>query len=169
MRLFIAIGLTDEMKDSIEAVQDELKAQRVRGNYTVRENMHLTLAFIGEYSDPDYVLEVMENVHFQPFKLTMNRVGMFSEVWWARTENCNELTALAKSLRHELAEAGIPFDKKKFTPHITMLRKPVYPDRDEVRTTIKTTQMTVDHFSLMLSTRGKNGMIYTELGRVEGN
>ena len=94
---------------------------------------------------------------------------MFSEVWWAGTENCNELAALAKSLRHELAEAGIPFDKKKFTPHITMLRKPVYPDRDEVRTTIKTTQMTVDHFSLMLSTRGKNGMIYTELGRVEGN
>ena len=169
MRLFIAIGITDEMKDSIEAVQDELKAQRVRGNYTVRENMHLTLAFIGEYSDPDYVLEVMENVHFQPFKLTMNRVGMFSEVWWAGTENCNELTALAKSLRHEFAEAGIPFDKKKFTPHITMLRQPVYPDRDEVRTTIKTTQMTVDHFSLILSTRGKNGMIYTELGRVEGN
>ena len=157
MRLFIAVGLTNEMKDSIEAVQDELKAQRVRGNYTVRENMHLTLAFIGEYSDPDYVLEVMENVHFKPFKLTMNRVGMFPEVWWAGTEDCNELTALVKSLRYKLAETGIPFDTKKFRPHITMLRKPVYPNRGEIRTTIKTTQMTVNHFSLMLSTRGKTG------------
>ncbi len=167
MRLFIAIGLTDEMKDSIEAVQDKLRAQRIRGNYTVRENMHLTLAFIGEFNDPDRVLEVMENVRFKPFTLKMNHIGTFPDVWWAGLEDSEELTALVKSLRHELAEAGIPFDKKKFTPHITMLRKRVDPDRNEAGLNIDPTQMTVDHFSLMLSTRGKNGMIYTELGRVE--
>lgn len=58
MRLFVAIQLSDDMKDSIEGVQDEFYDQGVKGNYTIRENMHLTLVFIGEYGDPDRVLVV---------------------------------------------------------------------------------------------------------------
>lgn len=52
MRLFIAALLSEAMKDSVEEVQEELRIQGVKGNYTTRENMHLTLAFIGEYGDP---------------------------------------------------------------------------------------------------------------------
>ena len=45
MRLFIAIPLSDAMKDALTAVQDEMYDNGVRGNFTSRENMHLTLAF----------------------------------------------------------------------------------------------------------------------------
>ncbi|MCR5324507.1 MAG: hypothetical protein K6E85_14720 [Lachnospiraceae bacterium] len=57
MRLFVAIQLSDDMKDAIGSVQEEFKDQGVKGNYTSRENMHLTLAFIGEYGNPDEVLD----------------------------------------------------------------------------------------------------------------
>ena len=53
MRLFIAIPLSDTMKDALTAVQDEMYDNGVRGNFTSRENMHLTLAFIGEYPDKE--------------------------------------------------------------------------------------------------------------------
>ncbi len=55
MRLFIAIPLSDTMKDALTAVQDEMYDNGVRGNFTSRENMHLTLAFIGEYPDKDHI------------------------------------------------------------------------------------------------------------------
>ncbi len=169
MRLFIAIQLTDEMKDSICDVQDQFRAQGVKGNYTSSENMHMTLAFIGEYNDPDKVLEALESVGFEPFTITMNCVGNFSDLWWTGIAESRELSNLARQVRHVLAEAGIPFDRKRFMPHMTILRKPVYTGTKDLKTNISTTKMKVDHISLMLSTRGKNGMIYTELGSVGTN
>ena len=64
MRLFIAINLEDGMKDGVLAVRREMERRGVRGNFTKEENLHLTLAFIGEYPDPDAVADVMESVPF---------------------------------------------------------------------------------------------------------
>ena len=47
MRLFISIQFTDPMIDALEAFQSRLKASGVEGYYAARENLHLTLAFIG--------------------------------------------------------------------------------------------------------------------------
>ena len=39
-------------------------------------------------------------------------------------ERLEELEKLAKKVRRALSEAGIPFDRKKFKAHTTILRKP---------------------------------------------
>ena len=166
MRLFIAIQLAEGIKDSIRDVQDEFREQGVKGNYTPYENMHMTLAFIGEYNDPDSVLEAMDKVSFSTFEMKMNMVGHFSDLWWAGVSEYKQVSDLARNLRHQLAQAGIPFDRKRFMPHITFLRKPVYTEGTELRTNIIPAGMMVDRISLMRSTRGKNGMIYSEIGSV---
>ena len=48
MRLFIAIQLNQKMKQLVSDVQDTFRWQQVKGNYTPEENLHITLAFIGE-------------------------------------------------------------------------------------------------------------------------
>ena len=62
-------------------------------------------------------------------------------------------------MRHALAYDNIPFDRKKFSPHITLLRGGV----GVPALTVPRAEMVVDHVSLMRSDRGKRGMIYTEL------
>lgn len=167
MRLFIAIRLNTEMKQLVGSIQNSFRRQSVRGNYTPDENLHLTLAFIGEYGDPDIVLEAMESVRFSPFPVTMDKVGCFDQLWWAGIEDCEELDKLAGRVRRALAEAGIPFDRQRFRPHVTFLRKAEYADRQRIsHLNIRPVTMRVDRISLMQSTRGKNGMIYTELGAV---
>ena len=47
MRLFIAINFDEETKQSIIAVQRRLR-EWGRGNFSHPENLHLTLAFLGE-------------------------------------------------------------------------------------------------------------------------
>ena len=163
MRLFIAIQLSDGMRAALGEVQDDLYRQGVRGNYTPAENLHLTLAFIGEYADPDLVLDTIRSVPFAPFELRLERIGAFGDLWWVGLERSEALQNCVRKLRRALAEADIPFDRKRFTPHITLLRR-ANADMARLRgITVERVGMTVDHPSLMRSDRGKGGMIYTEI------
>lgn len=162
MRLFIAIGLDDGVKDALSAVQETLRASRVGGNYTRIENLHLTLAFIGEYGDPDRVLEVVRSVPFEPIPLRLEGFGSFGDLYWCGLARSDGLSAYVGRLRRALAEADIPFDRKRFSPHITLLRRASTGRMPGVF--VPEASMTAKRVSLMRSERGKNGMIYTELG-----
>ena len=167
MRLFIAVPMDRPMRKALLSVQDAFRREGVRGNYTPPENLHLTLAFIGEYGDPDAVLAAMEGLSFSPIPLRLDRLGAFDSLWWAGLSESTALDALVRQLRRALADAGIPFDRKKFLPHITLLRKPVLPRRfDPGSLPLPAAAMRAERLSLMLSTRGKAGMIYPELGAV---
>ena len=49
MRLFIAIQLNDEVRESVRETQDAFRRQGVRGNYTSAENLHLTKSEMEQY------------------------------------------------------------------------------------------------------------------------
>ena len=164
MRLFLAILLSDGMKNALVNAQNDWYDRGVRGNYTSEENLHLTLAFIGEYPDAETVLDALSGVTFSPFDLQLEGVGCFGDLWWAGMQVSEPLEALARSIRHALSDAGIPFDRKRFSPHITLLRKAAVK-LPGVR--LESAAMTVESVSLMRSDRGRNGMLYTELGRIE--
>ena len=166
MRLFIAIRLSDTMKDSLIQTQNALYDRGVRGNYTPEENLHLTLAFIGEYPDAQPVLDALSSVSFRPFELCLEGMGRFGDLWWAGMRESAPLTAVVRRIRRALAESGIPFDKKRFRAHITLIRK---ASGDLPGLFPSPASMTVDTISLMRSDRGRNGMIYTELGTVEAD
>lgn len=167
MRLFIAIGLDDAVKASLMEMQRAMRRGGVRGNYTPAENLHLTLAFIGEYADPERVLDVMDLVPFEAFPLTLSGLGCFGDLYWAGLGGSEALAAYAKRLRRTLAENGIPYDRKRFSPHITLLRRAEFEKgRGMPGIAVPRAEMTVRRVSLMRSNRAKSGMIYTELGYI---
>ena len=165
MRLFIAIEFDPEMKAALTALQDELMQNGIRGNRSKEENLHLTLAFIGEYPDPDDVLEVMSHTAFSPFSISLGKIGTFGDLWWIGIKDCPPLSAYVKNLRHALSDAEIPFDRKRFNPHITLLRKARRVNElPAIR--LPHCSASIRRISLMRSDRGRNGMIYTEIGSV---
>lgn len=167
MRLFIAIKFEEKILDSLTDFQDVLRGQGVSGNYTRRENLHITLAFIGDYGNPDEVLDVMDQVDFSPIKISFEGVGSFGDLFWVGLADNPKLTSYVKHLRRGLSDNSIPFDRKKFSPHITLIRK--YSCRGGRKISVPIPPMgtmTVTRISLMRSERGKNGMIYTELGNI---
>ena len=163
MRLFLAVNFSEEILAALEEAQTLLQKRGLRGRYAPPENLHLTLAFIGEYPDPDRVLEVMDALDFDPFPLALEGFGRFGDLWWAGLAKSEPLNALVRRLRRALAENDIPFDRKRFSPHITLVRKGVF-DGKPPAAEVPRAEMTVDRFSLMRSDRGKRGMLYTELG-----
>ena len=162
MRLFIAINLSDEMRGALIDAQNDMYDSGVRGNYSPEENLHLTLAFIGDFPDPEDVLSALSELEIRPFTITLDRCGSFGgDLWWAGLQASPVLEAIVRRVRRALAENGIPFDRKRFSPHITLIRRAENGFPAEIRPV----SMTVDHISLMRSDRGKHGMIYTEVGR----
>ena len=123
MRLFIAILLSDEMRSSLIGTMHALKQAGIRGSYVPTQNLHLTLAFIGETDDTAAVKDVMRTLKYKPFRLSLSGLGTFGDRLWAGLRGNQGLSAVAKDLRDVLDEAGIPYDKKTFTPHITLVRR----------------------------------------------
>ena len=164
MRLFIAIQLSNGIRNSLSAVQTYLRDHGVKGNYTEIENLHLTLAFIGEYPDPDSVLEVIRSVPFSPFPLRIEGFGSFGDLYWCGIGENDDLLSYVKRLRRALAGNSIPFDRKKFSPHITLIRKAEYDQRGGFPgVAVPDVSMRVSGISLMRSDRTKSGMVYTEV------
>lgn len=91
MRLFIAIQLTDEMKKALTACMHDLKRQGVEGNYVPVQNLHLTVAFIGEYDNPDLVKKVLEQVPPPQFRLSLSEKGNFGNLLWAGVKGNQKL------------------------------------------------------------------------------
>ena len=52
MRLFLGLPFEEGAKDRFAQAQGELKKLAEKGNFTTRENFHLTLVFLGEV-EPD--------------------------------------------------------------------------------------------------------------------
>ena len=164
MRLFIAIQLSDGIRNSLSAVRTYLRDHGVRGNCTKIENLHLTLAFIGEYSDPVPVLDVIRSVPFTPFPMRIEGFGSFGDLYWCGIGGNDQLLSYVKRLRRALAENDIPFDRKKFSPHITLIRRAEYYRRGGFPgVAIPEVSMEITGASLMRSDRTKSGMVYTEV------
>ena len=167
MRLFIGINPSSELRKALVKAQGFLHRHGITGAYLTPENLHLTLAFIGEYPEIDPVLDAMENVEFSPFPIIYDHIGTFREsILWGGIEPSDSLTSLVKRLRYELAKADIPFDGAAFSPHFTLARHADF-NKGIPPATITPVTMTVDRITLYRSDRGKNGMIYTEIGYVE--
>lgn len=131
MRLFIAINLGEEMTEQLLKLRDTLKERSERGNFSRRENIHLTLAFLGECDDrmADAAKKVMDGSGFRPFSLTVGTVGRFRkgrrDTWWAGVNSSKELSDLQKGLVTGLTAAGFEPDGRGFAPHITLGREVV--------------------------------------------
>lgn len=161
MRLFIAIQLSDPMKKALVNMMHELKKQGVEGNYVPAQNLHMTLAFIGEYDDPARIKEVISRVPVPEFRMSLSDMGNFGNILWAGVKGNQKLKAYVKDLRSALDAEGIPFDRDKFVPHITLIRK--YTAKRSYKVSMPKAEMMVKRASLMKSEQKNGKAVYKEV------
>ena len=130
MRTFIAAEFNLETKDKIEEVSMKIKNQSRKGNFTVKDNYHITLRFIGEtgVNEVDLLKEaiLLASCKVKKFTVNIDEVGKFQNnggnIFWIGAKKHNELIKLNSILSKSLEAEGFSRDKKKFVPHITLAR-----------------------------------------------
>ncbi len=165
MRLFIALHFSAPFKAALCRGMDALR-QQGRGNFTREENLHLTLAFLGECESAKPAIRALKQVQAPTFSLTLDRLGRFGDLYWAGVRREGKLMDLQKQVSQALAEAGFSLEERKFKPHLTLCRQ-FLPystvDIEAVRQAMGNPQCRIEKISLMQSSRIGGKLVYTEL------
>ena len=131
-RTFIALPLPGAIRSKLEGLRRSLAPKIEGARWVESDNLHLTLAFLGDVADADLnavCVAVAESVRGRPrFDLAVRGLGAFPDplrprVLWAGL--AGELDALA-SLQKAVFDAAIAVDYRpadeRFHPHITLAR-----------------------------------------------
>lgn len=149
MRLFAAVRPAGLSREVLEQAQRDLRRQG-RGTFPHPDDLHLTLAFLGETERLDAACGALETLAGSGrFSLTAEGLGRFGDTWWAGTAPCPALEALAASARRALEAAGFSLEKKPFVPHITLARH--YRPRDTAAVTVPPVTWEVGKIELLAS------------------
>ena len=167
MRLFIAINFTEDTKEKMLDVQRRLR-EKGRGRFTSPENLHLTLAFLGEVPEERIqdIKSVMDSLSVPEMTLKFSKCGCFrrdSELWWIGVEENKDLSKLQKDLVRKLKESGFSPDDKRFRPHITLAREMHIGSVRSEELIPAPIMADVSAISLMLSHRVNGKLTYTEI------
>ena len=126
------------------------------------ENLHLTVAFIGNVEDARAaaIERAADTVRARPFALALDQPGYWKDnriAWAGASAVPAGLEALVTGLRGALDAQAIAFDHKPFVSHVTLLRdarKPAAMPR------LEAIPWNVDGFALVESRAGTEGSGY---------
>jgi 2'-5' RNA ligase len=124
MRLFLALTPPDDVLDRLEALQAEIPL----GRLVPRENLHLTVAFLGEVARPDAeaLHDELTRIATPAIAVGFANLGTFGRPdptsLHVAAAGSAALTALHRKLRAAAHAAGIVPDRERFHPHITLAR-----------------------------------------------
>lgn len=134
IRAFIAVQLTDEVRDALREVVRSLSGRVERGavRWVRPEQMHLTLRFLGDTDTGKLpaVQAAMDAVAASnaPFEMRLGEVGCFPNrnrprvIWVGLSGGEARLLSLVVALEKELAHLGWEPEGKPFRAHLTLGR-----------------------------------------------
>ncbi len=126
MRLFFAIALSEEIRYRLRDVLKDLKKSGVSASIVKYEQLHITLLFLGERTEPELkgIVESAKDLKMGGFPIKVENAGVFPNeeyirVFWVGAHDGNgEIKMLHSKLSNAL---GIEPDEK-FTGHVTLAR-----------------------------------------------
>ena len=132
------------------------------GRATAVENIHLTLAFLGE-ADPARAIAAARRAQGSRHELPIEEARFVREmVWVGPRETPAALAAMVKSLQLELYREEFVLDRRPFAAHVTLLRK-ARPPRS--LPPLPATAWPVDEFLLVRSRVSPKGSAYEPIER----
>lgn len=174
IRAFLALPLPDALRSALGVEQFLLPA----ANKIPREDLHLTLVFLGEVSEP--VLEEAHDgfaaIRMAAFPLALRGLGLFGgahpHTVWAGVAASEPLARLQAKTERIARQAGCAVKSRRFTPHVTLARFGALTPDDRLRMERRVAESTLasegwmaDEMVLYRSTLGRGGSHYDELAR----
>lgn len=179
MRTFIAIELSEEIRNALAQIQSHLKYAGADVKWVEKNNIHLTLKFLGEIDDKkcEKVKAVLDQIaaEFKPFELDLKDIGAFPKIefprviWVGLDKGAKESTEIAKKIDEALSKTGFQEETRPFAAHLTVGRVRSSKNKEVLKEKITDYQLPITKSEiipsiiLFQSTLTPKGPIYTKL------
>jgi 2'-5' RNA ligase len=158
LRAFIALQPQKPQRDALALLSKTL-CQGSCARPVRAENIHLTLAFIGdlEQSRALSLKDALSGTTFEPIPAwTLTHLGNFGSILWCAGADLPQISQASISVRDLLRSLKISHDKKRFAAHITLARNfrapvPTCP--------IRLPELNLSAPRLLVSERDKTGVL----------
>ncbi|MBI4733612.1 MAG: RNA 2',3'-cyclic phosphodiesterase, partial [Rubrobacteridae bacterium] len=128
----LGIELSPQTRTLLECLMQELSADISNTKWISKDNLHLTLKFLGDTPNTKQPL-IEETTReaisgFRKFSATLDKPGSFPNenkarvIWVGIRFGAAELISLAGKIDQYLIEHGFQTENKPFKPHITLAR-----------------------------------------------
>ena len=171
-RLFFAFEFPENIRDQLAQAGRELASLAQRGRWTSRDNIHLTLQFLGDCPDdwlPDlHRIPRKAAAACPPIELEFAGAGSFGragEILRLGVKPQHRLSELVSRLTGLLQMAGLPFESRPYFPHITIGRQVMLDANRLSAWTMAPLCCRIDTLSLMESTRISERLVYRPILR----
>jgi 2'-5' RNA ligase len=124
MRLFVALALPDAVAQPLIFLQSGMPGAR----WQTREQMHLTLRFIGEVDGRDAasIDDALSAISAPALMLQLKGVGEFGgskpRALWTGVAPNEPLLHLQRKIETAMQRIGLEAEPRKFTSHVTLAR-----------------------------------------------
>jgi len=182
VRLFVAIELTDEVRDALQEVQKALGRAADGVRWVRPEQLHMTVKFLGETPDGE-VPRVAEAVarsaaRSRVFEMQLTECGCFPPrglvriVWVGTHEESGALQECVEAVEEEMDGIGFPKESRAFSAHLTIGRAKEGRSTDGVRLAVergmvKPVRQSVGELTLMSSVLSPKGPSYSVVARAK--
>ena len=120
----MALALPDDVAASLALLQAGVPGAR----WQTRDQLHVTLRFIGEVDGRDgaAIDDALNMIAAPPFEIELKGVGEFGarrpHALWAGVRTNEALLHLQRKIETALQRAGQEPEGRKYTPHVTLAR-----------------------------------------------
>ena len=160
MRSFIALELSAIFKNQLSEQLQHFKDLHIQGRYSSVEQLHITCSFLNDISPQQitYVSQILKTIgatcnqipivpsHLSVFKSGTHKILVLRLCY----EKNNEFKNLMDALEIALKTYGIPFEKRIFIPHITLIRNAVFPANSNIAQSITQNPLSDSDSTLLL-------------------
>lgn len=169
-RCFIALDLPGNVISELISIQEKIKKEDLFiGKLTEKDNLHLTLKFLGSISKSTLVeiKKRLKQVKADSFEASIDELGLFSEefvrIIWIKL-NGKEVIELQNKIDNELL--GMFPKEERFMSHVTIARVKNVKEKLKLIDFIKKFKLElikgkIRTFSLMSSELKPEGPVYT--------
>lgn len=146
IRTFAALNLAPDLRGAISRTQEQLKESGAHVSWVPTENLHISLAFIGDIfqSRVDEITHALDEAvtDASPFEIDIRDLGTFGKqnsprVIWVGIHNAEPMIELYERIKDLLAAIDIRLEDRPYKPHITLGRVKSSRNRSELIETIQ--------------------------------
>jgi len=176
IRLFIALIFNNEIIDKIVELRKRTYSDDNVTKWVHKDNLHLTLKYLGEV-DEEVITKIEEKINsilrnHERINIGFTKIGIIRKhsspiIVWLGIQHSKQLEKLFADINYVMSEVGFELEKRKFQPHITLLRIKGNEDIKKLEllanTEIKLTNIFSNEIAIIRSDLFQTGAVYTKI------